>query len=165
MAHKKNGWFGESKRHSLASKGVSTGHKRTPRTPKSVSKQTPKAFDGTLDSLRGKDLNHSPSGPGKFEGNYNREFAEAIHDVFMNGFGDEELGDVQDFGWYGLADDLSEYGIKIDGKLVVGAIANEDNSGFFGVETYTSEKQLKDAWNAIEKDYEKFSEDNPEGYR
>lgn len=34
MARKKSGWFGESRRHSLASKGVETGRKQTPRHPR-----------------------------------------------------------------------------------------------------------------------------------
>lgn len=153
---KGSGWYGESRRHSLASKGVETGRKRKLKVPRQKRVRKLKAEEGSLESLAGKDLSREPSGPGKFEGNYSDRFAKAIHQTFGDGMGDEELGDVQDFGWYGKLD-VSHYEIKEDGYPIIGVIAMEDNSGFFTYISYSTRKVFEKDWKQIEKDYEKFS--------
>lgn len=158
MTRKPVGWRKEPARHALAAKGIKTGTKRILKKIASPFKSTKKGTEEpTLESLRGKELGYDPAGPGKFEGAYNEAFAEAVHNEFGEGFGDEELGDVQDFGWYGRVD-ISEYKIKEDGSPIVGVIAYEDNFGFFSTTRYHNKKEFEKAWASIEADYQKYSE-------
>ena len=74
-------------------------------------------------------------GPGKFSDTV----AEALYEMTMEG-ADEEVGDVQDFGWYGFLDFRDEpIEVEEDGEVTkyYGAIVNEDNSGFFSHKLYT----------------------------
>lgn len=154
---KPEGWRKEPARHALAAKGVKTKLVRKLKGGRLVVNQHGRNDEPTLESLSGKELGYDPAGPGKFEGASNEAFAEAVHSVFGEGFGDEELGDVQDFGWYGCLD-VSEYKIREDGHPIVGVIAYEDNFGFFSTTRYHDKKEFKKAWADLEAEYQTYSE-------
>jgi hypothetical protein len=84
---------------------------------------------------------------GKFEACANQELAEKLYDITLDGGCDAELGDVQDFGWYGLI-------IEDDKAYIV----NENNDGFFTYTEYTSMLAARKAWLNIEADYNDFNE-------
>lgn len=84
-------------------------------------------------------------GPGKFEG-------ETYAGRYAYENVDEELGDVQDFGWYG------NFSGKIKGRGPFHIITREDSQGFVYGEFYDTEKQMRAAWRRLEREYEKFNE-------
>lgn len=47
--------------------------------------------------------------PGKFEGNESLEVSEFLYSLTQDGFIKDELGDVEEFGWYGIIDMLPDY--------------------------------------------------------
>lgn len=94
--------------------------------------------------------------PGKFESS--GELGEYLHEITMDSGQDEELGDVQDFGWYGLFN-----GIKVPGiKKKVYAIVSEDSQGFWDVYEYNSSKEVMKAWDKLSHEYEEFMEEGEE---
>jgi len=106
-------------------------------------------MDIRLEELKGKDVGVREScGLGKFEGNHNCTFAKALYDAVLEGGTDDEVGDVQDFGWYGKVD-LGDLNIKESGNPVAGAIVHEDSSGFFTYSTYPRKDEFEQDWNEI----------------
>jgi hypothetical protein len=118
-------------------------------------------------------------GPGK----YNSIVDSYVHALDTEGWGDEEIGDVQDFGWYGLmgpmeAGELLEPDAvpriareekdqltpeeRRELKETVGVIIEENDQGFVGVTYYKSKKQLKKAWDKIAEDAEEFYKEQEE---
>ena len=89
---------------------------------------------------------HDQPYPGKFEGNGSRRIAEALYSLTMDGLS-TELGDVQDFGWFGL--------IR---RRHHGYIVHEGNQGFFDYTKFESLVELDEAWLNLEKDYAEFSD-------
>jgi hypothetical protein len=92
-------------------------------------------------------------GPGKFEGNHSLKLSEELHDIVGNGACNEDLGDVQDFGWFGLIlthDNGKSY------------IVSEDSNGFFRYREYDTEDLAQEAWKGIEREYSIFWEEDPE---
>lgn len=88
-------------------------------------------------------------GPGKYEGElYLTKY------VSEEGFYDEELGDVEGFGWYGLINGLK---VKREGPFY--GIISENNQGFVSGAWYKTEKEMKNKWNEIENDYEVFQDE------
>lgn len=75
-------------------------------------------------------------GPGKFEGcgNY-AKVAEYLYESC-----DEELGDVEFFGWYG------KFAGKIKGRGPFFAVVSEDSNGFVDVTYYDTEQELENEW-------------------
>jgi len=86
--------------------------------------------------------------PGKFEGALSQGVAEALHRMAGDGMVDEELGEVDGFGWYGLFD---------RGKKK-SYIVSEDNQGFFDYAEFSSGKAAKQQWKKIEAEYEEYME-------
>lgn len=86
--------------------------------------------------------------PGKFEGVLRQSTAEVLHRMAGEGMVDEELGDVQGFGWYGLFD---------RGKKK-SYIVSENNQGFFDYAEFTNGAAARKQWAKIEQAYEKFEE-------
>lgn len=85
-------------------------------------------------------------GPGKFEG-------ETYAGRYAYENVDDELGDVQDFGWYG------NFSGKIKGRGPFHIIVREDSQGFVYGEFFdTKEKMLKN-WSRIEKEYNDFEDE------
>ena len=80
---------------------------------------------------------------GKFEGCTNQDIAQKLHDLSLNGC-DEELGDVETFGWHAL---IGSY------------IISEDNQGFFSYTQYDNKVKAREAWLKLEADYQKFEEE------
>jgi hypothetical protein len=89
---------------------------------------------------------------GKFEGNTDEKLAEYLHQISLDGC-DEELGDVQSFGWYGLLLQLSGKG-KLKSYII-----HEDEQGFFDYCTYNTQVQAKEDWANLEADYEEFNKE------
>lgn len=69
---------------------------------------------------------------------------------------DDELGDVQDFGWYG------NFSRKIKGCGPFHIIVRENSQGFVYGEFFDTEAAMRKAWSRLERDYEKFSEESGE---
>ena len=86
---------------------------------------------------------------GKYEGNADQDLAEYLHKLSLDGC-DEELGDVESFGWYGIL--LQIAGI---GKLK-SYIIHEDSQGFFDYTTYDTKALALEAWENLESEYEDF---------
>lgn len=136
---KNKGWKNESARHSLAARGLKT---RIPSKSISITAFEKKNIE------RSKDRS-----PGKFEGADNIEFAKALHELTMDGMVDDEVGDVNAFGWFGLIY-LDGFDIKEDGKPIVGVIVSEDENGFFTYHSYHTDKELVDDWDEIEQQHD-----------
>lgn len=96
------------------------------------------------------------SNPGKFEACQNQELGEYLHQLSLDGL-DNELGDVSDFGFYGLL--LNVDGIGKNKSYII----NEDNDGFFTYETYDTEKDAMAIWGNLEAEYQHFM-DNQADY-
>lgn len=85
--------------------------------------------------------------PGKFEGE--PLIVLRLYEMSLMG-GDEELGEVDCFGWYCLLTDVK----TSDGVLHF--IVTEDNNGFYGIhESATDKKIIEDIWNDLQDEYEK----------
>lgn len=84
---------------------------------------------------------------------------------------DEELGESEGFGWYGLMEgDIlasAERGAADLGdeltpeerrelKRTKAVILSENSQGFVGVEYYTSLKKARAEWKKVERDYDEF---------
>jgi len=104
-------------------------------------------------------------GPGKFS----TDLDSHIYDLSMDGGPDEELGDSEDFGWYGLmsdgesiADDLRSNGVELEDedyeklKAAAGVIIFLNSQGFVEVAYYDTDKELQAAWNKLEEEAEEF---------
>jgi hypothetical protein len=155
-------WYGNSAGHSKASRGIKSAREKLGRKVYRSNKiEHPYQRHDiiTLSDLRNKDLPRKPSGPGKFEGCYNADLTEALYDTVMDGFVDEEIGSVQEQGWYGLIRDVQQYHIKIDGKEIVGAIVAEDSNGFFEATTYYDKNSLMKDWENILEEYSVYGEE------
>ena len=119
----------------------------------------------SLEDMKGIDIQRSKSSPGKFEGNFNSTFARILYEMSIDGGADEEAGDVESaIGWNGLFTGLGEYNIKENGEPVIGAMIYQDSDGFFGYETYSNEKEMRDDWNNIVAEEEKYNEEDNEDY-
>jgi hypothetical protein len=87
---------------------------------------------------------------GKFEGCADSKLAERLYSITMESGQDDEIGDVQTFGWYAIIKNLGGIG-KFKSYIV-----NEDNYGFF---TYTEFNTVKEAgaeFHSLVSDYEQF---------
>lgn len=109
---------------------------------------------------------HRSYGPGKFEGS--GEIGSLINDLGT----DEDLGDSETFGWYGLLRDgesilaqLLESGAEVTEeeaenlRTSAGVILHEDSQGFVDVDYYDTEDELEEAWSDLEDEYSEFAED------
>ena len=74
--------------------------------------------------------------PGKFEGCYDQDLAQALHNLSLEGGCDQEIGDVEGFGWYGLMRDINLQKPK-------DYIIQEDNYGFFDYTEYEKGVAIK----------------------
>lgn len=82
-------------------------------------------------------------GPGKFEGEtYATRYAHENYD--------EDLGDVEGFGWYG------NFSGKIKGRGPFHIIVNEDSQGFVYGTHYPTKAAMLEDWRRIEMDYDDF---------
>lgn len=111
-------------------------------------------------------------GPGK----YDAIVDSYVHALDGEGWGDEEIGDVSDFGWYGLMSGDAGFLLEPDAipriareekdrltpeemrelKETVGVIIHENDQGFVGVTYYKSAVKLKKAWEKLAEEAEEF---------
>jgi hypothetical protein len=88
--------------------------------------------------------------PGKFEGNPDPELAEKL----CNAMADDDLGDVETFGWYGLIK-----GIDDDEDWF---IVNEDSQGFFTIIAQGDSSTILPRWDRLQGEYSSFMEESEE---
>jgi RIO-like serine/threonine protein kinase len=86
--------------------------------------------------------------PGKFE--ESGEVGERLYELAMDGC-DDEVGSVQDLGWYGL---LIGTGLQ----CAPHAIVCENIDGFFNFQDYDTEEEARRAWDDVLADYEDYYE-------
>jgi len=84
-------------------------------------------------------------GPGKYEG-------ELFLTRYASENPDDELGDVQDFGWYG------NFSGKVKGRGPFHLIVAEDSQGFVTGQTFPTEQAMRAEWERIERAYEQFND-------
>lgn len=114
-------------------------------------------------------------GPGKFD----TILDSYVYALTLEGYGDDNLGDAQDFGffeWLGLGlpgvDRISEIAEEKDDVLTdeeydlvknsAGAILSEDSQGFVHVDYFEHLDELKEAWEELEDEYDEFMEGEEE---
>jgi hypothetical protein len=100
------------------------------------------------------------SGPGKFEGG--TDLNKYLYKLTMDSAQDEDLGDVEGFGWYGLFNGVGVRDGETGEIVTIYAIVSEDNQGFFDVYEYDTEKELMEAWEELQDEYEKWEESGEE---
>ena len=95
-------------------------------------------------------LVYERTGPGKFSDNVE----EWVYSQSQDGV-DEELGDAQTYGWYGLMvlDKLVTVNQDGDDWTFAAAILTEDSQGFVSVDYFDDEGSARKAWGAIQNDY------------
>jgi hypothetical protein len=113
-------------------------------------------------------------GPGKFD----TVLDSYVYVVSMDGT-DEELGEAETFGWYGLmyggrdlvdavesevedADDELTDAEREQLAAAQGVLLHEDEHGFVGVTYFDTKDELRKEWQAVEDDYEDFLEESEE---
>jgi hypothetical protein len=111
-------------------------------------------------------------GAGKFEGNESLEVSEYLYETTMNGLVDDEIGDVESFGWHalvtGIDDDLDLLDVitgNIPDNLVdlkPAYIVSEDNNGFFTYGEFESSDEARAEWKDITQEYLALMSDNGE---
>jgi hypothetical protein len=104
--------------------------------------------------------------PGKFSD----PLGEVLHQLTMDG-PDEELGDVQDFGWYGLLANVTREELeRVSEEIGAGLdfdeaglddgpfhfIVSEDNQGFFDYSSFDTEQEANNRWSEIQDEAEEF---------
>ena len=85
--------------------------------------------------------------PGKFEGS--GEIGEKLHSLMVDGSIDEEVGDVDGFGWYGL---IINTGLDCAPDVIV----SESSQGFFEYTIYSSPREARDAWAHLGVEYDAY---------
>lgn len=88
---------------------------------------------------------------GKFEGCQNQALAQKLYELSLDGC-NETLGDVENFGWYGL----------ILNHFFSSYIISEDSQGFFSYTQYSKAEEAQKAWLKLETDYEEFISESEE---
>jgi hypothetical protein len=83
--------------------------------------------------------------PGKYEGCMDQELGARLYEMTLDGAHDEEMGDVDTYGWYGL--------ILGDGPDDESYIVTTDSAGFFDYTAFPTPNDALDAWAAIEAEY------------
>jgi hypothetical protein len=86
--------------------------------------------------------------PGKFEGETYIAKYLYEHSEFL----DEDMGSVDELGWYG------RFSGKLKGRGPFHVIISENSQGFVGGEFFATERELMRAWSGIEQEYERFWE-------
>lgn len=69
-----------------------------------------------------------------------------VLDAYMDGFADDQLGDVDGFGWFG----------RFDADL---AILETDSLGFNTLHTYADPAELDAAWHSLYVEFIRWSKD------
>jgi hypothetical protein len=90
-------------------------------------------------------------GSGKFAGCADADVAEALYDMTLEGGANEEIGSVQELGWYGLLIDTGVQGVPH-------AIVNEDSDGFFTYQEFQTEDAARRRWSRIESMYDEYDD-------
>lgn len=91
--------------------------------------------------------------PGKFEA-VPEEYLELAKKLYSDEIGpDEEIGDVDDFGWYGL---------HLDGPAskYAGQILHESPDGFVDIEVFVHRDMLDRRWRSLDHAYALFLEND-----
>ena len=98
---------------------------------------------------------HKDNPYSKFDG----PISEALYESSLDSGFDEELGDVEYFGWFGLfVFDNNEEGKQFHAKGFAGAILEQTNFGSVYAELFTSHSYLQRAWQAKQTEHEQYEE-------
>src|SRR6266571_7157828 len=114
-----------------------------------------------------------PYGPGKF----NTILDSYVYEVSLDGGCDDEIGSVDEGGWFGMMrngrtifkdhDPLLETLNEAERELLTtsaGVILSEDSNGFVYVDYFKTEDELNAAWDRIVSEHEDSeTEDDEEG--
>lgn len=109
-------------------------------------------------------------GPGKFEGNESLEVSEMLYAIIGDGMQDDEIGDVESFGWHALITDADKnipddhwpMQDKETGKVIElqpAYIVLEDSSGFFSYRGFDLNTQARNVWKSITQEYLEWNDD------
>jgi hypothetical protein len=101
-----------------------------------------------MNELEGSTMTTTNRHPGKFEACEDQDLGEALYQLVNDGGCDDELGDVQDFGWYGL--------VLPDDAGNAGYILFEDNNGFFEYQGPYTALEVNDLWRDLQAQYQEF---------
>lgn len=99
------------------------------------------------------------------KGRWTVTIVEHLYNLTLEGWAAEELGSVQDFGWYGLllfGDDPITAEYDDSSEKVAAAILTEDSQGFVYADTFKTKKAAKEQWSKIEDEYEEFAKEAEE---
>ena len=111
--------------------------------------------DTTL-SLTEYDLWHRDNPMSRYSG----PAAEKLWEASMEQGQDEELGDVEGFGWYALFTFENEAEAQqFCCPGMVGAILSQESQGFVSCDTYKKKAALAKSWDALEVAYEEYDSD------
>lgn len=102
----------------------------------------------------------SRPGPGKFEGNESLEVSEYLYDIIGDSMQDDEIGDVESFGWHALITDIPSFRSTLDPlqnelyemknvEFQPAYIVLEDNDGFFTYRGFDSNDEARQTWSEI----------------
>jgi hypothetical protein len=86
-----------------------------------------------------------PRRPGKFEGIPEEIPAEELYEIVLNGGAVDEIGSVDELGWYGL--------VEYKGRWY---IVSEDAQGFFDADEFDSEREARKQWEEIVEAYDRY---------
>ena len=93
--------------------------------------------------------------PGKYEGELN-----LTAKLDSDGFPDQEIGEVEFFGYYALYTNLhvDPELAELAGSDIAAAILNTSSLGFVSATYYRTYDEAMSDWQELEKDYERFLE-------
>jgi hypothetical protein len=84
-------------------------------------------------------------GPGKFEGCHDKRIARVLYDIAGMSGCDEDIGSVQELGWFGLI-------IQRNHAYII----SEDSQGFFDYTYFDSVQDAREAYNRIVSEYDEL---------
>jgi len=93
---------------------------------------------------------------GKFEGNADQKLAEYLYNCVGESWQDDEIGNVETFGWYAIIKSLPGIG-KFKSYIV-----HEDNYGFFDYTEYNTVKEAQKEFDNLTAQYEEQNKENEE---
>ena len=93
-------------------------------------------------------IEYEKYGPGKFSSNVEEYF----YNMSMDYGPDDELGSVDEIGWYGLLL-FKEDPVLVDEEIVVAAIVYENSEGFIEVETFNDHEVATDKWLTLREEF------------
>jgi hypothetical protein len=95
-------------------------------------------------------------GPGRFEGNESLEVSEYLDEMAGISLFDDQVGEVDTFGWYALFTDVDKDPLDHwpnNPDLKPAYIVDVDGNGFFSYRGFELNTQARRAWQDITQEY------------